>query len=79
MAEWNRTGVDYATRIGHLNGSLSGGLNGSYFLNSGSVFDDNAIDVLYGGTGLDWYFAHLKGNNRDQVNGLASGETVVSI
>jgi hypothetical protein len=30
--EWGRTDVDFQTRVGDLNGSLSGGLNGNYFL-----------------------------------------------
>jgi hypothetical protein len=79
MAEWSRTDVDYATRVGHLNGSLSGGLNGSYFLNGTTVFDDGTIDALYGSGGLDWYFAHLSGKYADVLNGRAAEEVVTKI
>ncbi len=79
MAEWNRTDVDYATRVGHLNGSISGGWNGTYLLNSKTVLDDATSDVLNGGAGLDWFFAHLGSLNLDQVNGKTSGEVVTSI
>jgi ELWxxDGT repeat protein len=79
MAEWGRTDVGAATRVGQLNGSLSGGLNGSYLLNSAAVFDDSATDVLTGGAGVDWFFAHLKGKSTDRVNAQASGEVVTGI
>src|SRR5262249_34093462 len=74
MAEWNRTDADYLTRVKRLGGSLSGGLNGSYLLNGTTIFDDNTIDVLYGGAGVDWFFAHLKGKNKDKVIGQTGGE-----
>jgi Ca2+-binding RTX toxin-like protein len=79
MAEWVRTNVSYSTRVKHLGGSLSGGLNGSYFLKSTTVFDDNMIDVLKGGAGLDWFLAHRRGKKKDQVIGQASGEVVTEI
>ena len=80
MAEWGRNDVTYATRVKHLNGSLSGGLNGAYRLNAQTVADDQATDYLYGQwQALDWFFAHTSGSNRDQVNGKQSGETVTSV
>ena len=79
MAEWDRTDVSYTTRVKQLSGSLSGGLNGSYFLSSTTVFDDHTTDVLSGGAGLDWFFAHLKGKNTDQVKNLTSGEVITGI
>jgi hypothetical protein len=79
MVEWNRTDVDYATRIAHLNGTLTGGLNGSYFLNTTTVFDDGAPDMLYGGAGLDWFIAHLSGKTPDQLFGKTSGEVATTI
>lgn len=79
VAEWDRTDVSYSTRLKQLNGSLSGGLNGSYLLNSNTVHDDNAIDSLFGGAGTDWYLAHLKGANVDKVNGQTSGEVITGI
>jgi hypothetical protein len=79
MAEWDRTDVSYTTRVKQLNGSQSGGLNASYFLKNTTVFDDKTTDVLTGGAGMDWFFAHTKGKNQDQVIGLTSGEVVTSI
>jgi Ca2+-binding RTX toxin-like protein len=56
LAEWGRTDIDYVTRIAHLNGSLTGGLN-TVLLNSSTVHANGQADNLYGGAGLDWYFA----------------------
>jgi Ca2+-binding RTX toxin-like protein len=79
MAEWDRTDVSYSTRVKQLSGSLGGGLNGGYVLNSTTVKDDNTTDVLYGGSGLDWFFAHLAKTNGDQVKNRTSGEVVTGI
>jgi ELWxxDGT repeat protein len=81
MAEWDSS-ASYSTRMKQLSGNAgSGGLNGSYFLNSSTVFDDNATDYLYGyslasGAALDWFFAHYAKTNGDQVHNLVSGEVV---
>src|SRR5207245_7905358 len=64
MKEWGRTDADYSTRIKHLSGTLSGGLNGAYFLTASTVHDDAAIDTLYGDGGMDWFFAKLSGTNK---------------
>jgi hypothetical protein len=79
MAEWGRTDADYNTRIAHLMGTQSGGLNGSYFLNSSTVFDNGLIDVLTGGAGMDWFFAHTSKKNGDTIQNLNSGEVVTTI
>jgi Ca2+-binding RTX toxin-like protein len=55
--EWARPDADYPTRVGHLKGTLAGGLNGTTVLNSASVFDDALADLITGGSGLDWFFA----------------------
>jgi Ca2+-binding RTX toxin-like protein len=55
--EWARPDADYATRIGHLKGTLAGGLNGPTFLNPSTVFDDAVADLITGGSGLDWFLA----------------------
>jgi hypothetical protein len=87
MAEWSRTDETYATRVSHLQAppkgkGATGGLNGSVFLNTSTVFDDNAVDVLTGGTGMDWFFAKLPGRrvtNADSLTDRAKGETVTSL
>jgi Ca2+-binding RTX toxin-like protein len=57
MAEWGRPGANnYSTRVNHLFGSASGGLNGSYVLNATTVHNDSgAVDLLDGGAGKDWF------------------------
>jgi Ca2+-binding RTX toxin-like protein len=80
MKEWGRTDTDYNTRIKHLNGTLGGGLNGSYRLTKTTVHDDSVIDNLYGGAGLDWFIVGGKGKpKKDKVYGQTSGEVVTNI
>lgn len=87
LAEWGRTDETYATRVGHLKAPPkgkggSGGLNGSIFLTTSTVFDDAASDVLLGGTGTDWFFAKLSGRrvtNSDTLTDKATSETVTSL
>jgi Ca2+-binding RTX toxin-like protein len=74
LAEWVRTDADYTTRVNHLNGSLPGGLNGGTVLNGTTVFDDAAIDQLYGDAGMDWFFYTANGSNKDRLNDLLTGE-----
>ncbi len=76
MAEWDSSS-SYTTRIAKLR--YGGGLNGSYVLNSTTVFNDNAIDVLYGGAGLDWFLAHTSGTHKDKIIGSTRGEVITSI
>ena len=71
MAEWGRTDASYAVRINHLNGSLSGGRNGSILLNSSSVLNDVATNILTGGGGLDWFIV----SSIDNVTDLHTGGT----
>src|SRR5262249_45512309 len=79
MAEWGRTDADYNTRLSHLLGTISGGLNGSYFLNSKTAFDNGVTDVLDGGAGMDWFFGLTSGKNKDTIKNQTSGEVVTSI
>jgi Ca2+-binding RTX toxin-like protein len=62
MKEWSRTDLNYHQRINDL--LTGGGLNGSNTLVDGTtVLDDNAIDVLTGGAGMDWFFLNKKQDN----------------
>jgi Ca2+-binding RTX toxin-like protein len=79
LKEWGRTDVDYATRVKHLGGSLGGGLNGSYRLTKATVHDDNTIDDLYGGAGLDWFVVSGNGKKKDKVFGQTGGEVVSNL
>jgi Ca2+-binding RTX toxin-like protein len=76
MDEWSRTDADYLTRIKHLHDGSAGGLNGRFLLNSRTVFDDAAIDVLFGNSGADWFFARISGATRDRVKDAKSREVV---
>lgn len=65
MQEWARTDLpgnaqtQYRTRIDNLmNGR---GLTKGYRLNSTTVFDDGAVDVLFGQGSQDWFFANWLG------------------
>jgi acrosin len=78
MAEWGRTDADYATRIAHLNGTLSGGRNGTRVLNATTVFDDGgAVDNLTGGADLDWFIVFTNDVIVDLNNG--GTETVTQL
>ena len=74
MAEWG-SADDYFTRIARLTGTMSGGLNGAYFLNTSTVHGNGLVDYLYGGAGLDWYFAGLM----DALFNKTSGEVVTPV
>ena len=78
LKEWGRADESYSTRVNHLlNGIVSGGV--TYKLNPSTVHTDTAIDVLYGGSGMDWFFAQVSGTNKDLVKDKASGEIVTAI
>ena len=72
MAEWRRTDADYVTRVHHLDGSLTGGLNGPFFLNAATVHDDGKADQLFGGDGTDWFFAALNDEVHSQLGEIVT-------
>jgi uncharacterized delta-60 repeat protein len=74
-AEWGRTDLAYQDRINHLDGTVAGGLNGSYLLNAQTAHDDGAKDQLDGGGGIDWFFAGAS----DGLGGRKRGEVVTTI
>jgi Ca2+-binding RTX toxin-like protein len=71
LAEWGRTDVDYATRIGHLKGTQVGGWNGATLLTSSNMYEDWVADTLTGALGQDWFWTGYW-----DVTDLASGEHV---
>jgi hypothetical protein len=81
--EWERSDASFATRVGHLEGTIAGGLNGSIFLNAMTVHDDGAIDqidVLVGSAGNDWYIYDLgTGDHANGVSALEAGEAISNI
>jgi Ca2+-binding RTX toxin-like protein len=79
MAEWGRTDAAFETRLGHLDGSLAGGLNGASLLNVQTVTDDNAIDSLFGNAGRNWFFAATNGASADVLYDLKDGDAVTQL
>jgi hypothetical protein len=79
LREWGRTDADYNTRVKHLNGTQSGGLNSSFRLTKSTIHDDSVIDYLYGGAGLDWFVFSGTGRKKDMVFGQTSGEVVSNL
>jgi hypothetical protein len=73
--EWTRTDAEYLTRIAQLTGTQSGGLNGAYLLTGQTVTSNGGGNDLYGGLGLDWFFA--AGN--DNIYNLESGEVITGL
>jgi Ca2+-binding RTX toxin-like protein len=62
LNEWKSTTDDYPTRVGFILGeSGTDGLNGTYYLTPGTVFNDgNAVDKLSGNaTAYDLFFQSL--------------------
>ena len=57
MAEWGRTDEIYTTRVAHINGTLTGGRNGTYLLNAISVISNANVDTVTSGVGLEYYIA----------------------
>lgn len=55
LAEWSRRDLDYQSRVDHLTGATSGGLNGSTLLTPSTLYDDQDVDQLYGDAGRDWF------------------------
>ncbi|HEX8202569.1 MAG TPA: MBG domain-containing protein, partial [Isosphaeraceae bacterium] len=80
LAEWTSS-RDYATRVANLSGSGTGPRsNGTTLLISVTVHEDAAVDLLYGGLGLDWYLADLDPSHvtRDKAKSKR-GEIVTQI
>jgi fibronectin type 3 domain-containing protein len=79
MAEWGSRDL-YPTRVNFLSGSGgTSGRTGSFFLNATTVHDDGGADTLVGGSGRDWFFAHLGGLSGDAVRNRALHEAITSL
>jgi hypothetical protein len=70
LNEWTSSD-DYATRIANLSASLHADMPGM----PATVHDNHLADKLYGGTGMDWFFAGLL----DVILNKTSGEVVTQI
>ncbi len=74
LAEWSNPNTDYFTRVGHLTGSISGGLNGSFHLNGTTLKKDALVDQLFGEGGTNWFAFTASGQAADQVMDAKPGE-----
>jgi Ca2+-binding RTX toxin-like protein len=70
MAEWTEYRV-YLQRVDEINGT-NAPQNDVYFLNTATVYDAAASDVLTGGQDTDWFFA----GNGDTITNRKSREIV---
>jgi hypothetical protein len=78
LAEWSNTNEDYFTRVGHLSGTVSGGLNGHFFLNSTTLKKDAVVDQLFGEGGTNWFVFSGSGVV-DQVKDAKPGEVQTAL
>jgi hypothetical protein len=69
MLEWKRDDASYLERIEHLEGTASGGLNGTTFLTASTVEQDTADDTLTGNAGEDWFWANVLQDVLDEQPG----------
>ena len=67
--------IPYQTRIDHLTGTMSGGLNGGFLVKSSTVVADSAADTLTGGLGTDWFVANTT-TAPDTINDKDTSETL---
>jgi Ca2+-binding RTX toxin-like protein len=63
LTEWSSK-RSYTVRVANIR---SGARTGGFALNSGTVHDDGAADVLTGNAGQDWFFAGLGDRITDRV------------
>ena len=75
LALYQQAGLAYNVRIDHLSGQ-AGGVNGPYVLTNATVHSDAVSDDLFGGSGLDWFFAQLSGANPDKIKKQDPGRLV---
>jgi Ca2+-binding RTX toxin-like protein len=59
-SEWT-SASSFNDRVGHLLGTLAGGVNGGLTLTPATVKEDFAQDTLIGSSGRDWYFRNSLG------------------
>ncbi len=73
QSEWLRTDVSFSQQVTHL--TQGGGLNGSFILNGATTTNDNAADLLIGGSGNDVFII----DNGDLVLDATHQDDVVDL
>jgi uncharacterized delta-60 repeat protein len=71
--EWLRTDISFSQQVTHL--TQGGGLNGSFILNGSTTTNDNATDLLIGGSGSDLFVV----DNGDIVLDATHSDDVVDL
>jgi regulation of enolase protein 1 (concanavalin A-like superfamily) len=79
VAEWDRTDVAFANRVKQLEGTLTGGLNGSNKLTTATVTDDTDHDTLTGGADDDWFLTNTTSGSGEKITDLVSGDTTLNV
>jgi uncharacterized repeat protein (TIGR01451 family) len=80
LTEWSRTDADYATRIAHLRGTTSGGLNETHLLSSTTAKDNAALDSIFSGPDDgDWILANTVGGIVDSIAGKSAQEELLEL
>lgn len=70
LSEWSSAN-DYELRLAHIEGTISGGLNGGAYLDSTTIVNDVDKDYATGGGGVDWFLADSR---QDVLTDLAIDE-----
>ncbi len=74
LTEWARTDADYATRVRHLFEGGGDALNDTFLLDPASILSDPAINSLFGGAGLDWFWLTSTNLKADTLFNVESDE-----
>ncbi|MBY0588595.1 hypothetical protein K2X85_15580, partial [bacterium] len=75
ISEW-WSGDTYANRVGHVTGTLSGGVNPFPFVVNSTVLDDGEVDQVFGNADQDLFYIKI---GQDLASDVAVGETVVGV
>ena len=72
MKEWTIQDREFGVRVANLNGTGTGDReNGEFFLNTSTVSNDGARDLLTGSSGLDWFIFN---SDEDKATDLSDEE-----
>jgi hypothetical protein len=77
MQEWQNTGTAFLTRAQHLTGTLPGGANFPFLLNSATLQKDAALKQLFAGGGHNLFF--FNAGSPGQVVDPLSGDILIGL
>jgi Ca2+-binding RTX toxin-like protein len=78
LGEWS-SNSSFATRMGQLDGTIAGGVNGAFLLTPATVQSNDERNYLFAGLGQNWFFARLGNLLRDDVLVKKPGDAVTGI